>query len=68
MSEAFVDTLRRDCLDGADRSTATRALEQIMGRIADYNEHAPHSALRYRSPLEYRCQLRSTAVRGCLTK
>ena len=37
MSEAFVNTLRRDYLDGADLSTAARVLEQIPGWIADYN-------------------------------
>jgi transposase InsO family protein len=29
MSEAFVNTLRRDYLDGADRSSAARVLQQI---------------------------------------
>lgn len=29
MSEAFVNTLRRDCLAGADRSTATAVLDQV---------------------------------------
>lgn len=68
MSEAFVNTLRRDYLDGADLSTAARVLEQIPGWIADYNEHAPHSALGYKSPAEYRREQASTAVSGCLTK
>jgi transposase InsO family protein len=68
MSEAFVNTLRRDYLDGTDRSSAARVLEQVPGWIGDYNEHAPHSALGYRSPLEYRREQRSTAVSGCLTK
>jgi putative transposase len=68
MSEAFVNTLRRDYLDGADRSSAARVLEQVAGWIADYNEHAPHSALGYRSPLEYRREQRSEAVNACLTK
>jgi transposase InsO family protein len=68
MSEAFVNTLRRDYLDGTDRSSAARVLEQVPGWIGDYNEHAPHSALGYRSPLEYRREQRSEAVSGCLTK
>ena len=54
MSEAFVNTLRRDYLDGADRSTAAALLEQIPAWFADYNGVAPHSALRYRPPTEYR--------------
>jgi len=68
MSEAFVNTLRRDYLDGADLGSAAGVLEQILGWIADYNEHAPHSALGYKSPLEYRRDQRSTTVSGCLTK
>lgn len=54
MSEAFVNTLRRDYLDGADRSSAAALLAQIPAWFADYNGVAPHSALRYRPPTEYR--------------
>lgn len=53
ISEAFVTTLRRDYLDGADRSTAGAVLEQIPRWLADYNGVAPHSALGYRAPNEY---------------
>lgn len=54
MSEAFVNTLRRDYITGADLSTAAAVLEQIPAWIADYNAVAPHSALGYQSPLQYR--------------
>lgn len=54
MSEAFVNTMRRDYIAGADLSTAATVLEQIPAWIADYNAVAPHSALGYRSPQEYR--------------
>ena len=54
MSEAFVNTLRRDYLAGADRSTASSVLDQVPNWIRDYNGVAPHSALGYRAPLEYR--------------
>lgn len=54
MSEAFVNTMRRDYIDGADLSTAAAVLEQIPAWIADYNAVAPHSALGYRSPHQYR--------------
>lgn len=54
MSEAFVNTLRRDYLAGADLSTAAVVLDQIAGWIADYNAVAPHSALGYQSPQQYR--------------
>jgi len=54
MSEAFVNTLRRDYLAGADRSTASSVLDQVPHWIGDYNGVAPHSALGYRAPEEYR--------------
>jgi transposase InsO family protein len=54
MSDAFVNTLRRDYLAGADLSTAARVLEQIPTGLADYNAIAPHSALNYQSPQQYR--------------
>lgn len=54
MSEAFVNTIKRDYVSGADRSTAAAVMEQISSWIADYNAVAPHSALGFRSPLEYR--------------
>jgi len=55
MSEAFVNTLRRDYLAGADLSTAEIVLGQIPGCIGDYNAPvAPHSALGYQSPQQYR--------------
>jgi putative transposase len=57
MSEAFVNTLRRDYLEGADLSTAALVLEQIPAWIADYNAVAPHSALGYQSPQQYRSAL-----------
>ena len=60
MSEAFVNTLRRDYLAGADLSTAAVVLEQIPVWIVDYNAVAPHSALGYQSPQQYRgIQLRT---------
>lgn len=54
MSEAFVNTMRRDYFAGADLSTAAVVLEQMAAWIADYNAIAPHSALGYQSPQQYR--------------
>ena len=51
MSEAFVNTMRRDYLAGADLSSAGAVLDQLPAWFADYNAVAPHSALGYRSPL-----------------
>ncbi len=50
----FLYTLRRDYIVGADLATAAVVLDQIPGWIADYNAVAPHSALGYRSPHQYR--------------
>jgi transposase InsO family protein len=68
IAEAFVHTLRRDYLDGADRSSAERILDQIPTWIADYNENAPHSSLGMRSPLEYRRMVQTPHAETCLTK
>jgi putative transposase len=54
MSEAFVNTLRRDYIVGADLATATAVLDQIPAWLADYNAIAPHSALGFQSPHQYR--------------
>ena len=54
MSEAFVNTLRRDYLAGADLTTAAALIAQLPAWQADYNGIAPHSALGYRSPHEFR--------------
>jgi putative transposase len=54
MSEAFVNTLRRDYIVGADLATAVAVLDQIPAWLADYNAVAPHSALGYQSPQQYR--------------
>jgi putative transposase len=68
MAESFVQTLRRDYVDGADLSSAARVLEQVAGWIRDYNENAPHSALGYRSPVEYRREMVTPKTEMCLTK
>jgi putative transposase len=60
MSEAFVNTMRRDYISGADRSSAAAVLEIIPAWIADYNAVAPHSALGYEAPQQYRARQRST--------
>jgi putative transposase len=54
MAEAFVNTMRRDYVGGADLSDAETVLRQLPGWIEDYNRVAPHSALGHLSPREYR--------------
>ena len=57
MSEAFVNTLKRDYVSGADRGDADTLLDQSAAWIADYNAVAPHSSLGFRSPHQYRTEV-----------
>lgn len=56
MAEAFVNTIKRDYVEGADLSDAQTVLRQLPGWIQDYNESAPHSSLGFLSPKEFRAQ------------
>lgn len=60
MSEAFVNTFKRDYVAGAELPSAARVLEQVPGWIEDYNTFAPHSALDMQTPAEYRRKHGST--------
>lgn len=57
MAEAFVKTFKRDYVWLGDLSTADRVREQLANWFEDYNENAPHKALRLKSPREYRRQI-----------
>jgi putative transposase len=61
MSEAFVNTLRRDYITGAELASAAAVLEQLPAWFADYNAVAPHSALGFRAPRQYRAEQVTTA-------
>jgi putative transposase len=63
-SEAFVNTLKRDYVSGADRSSAGALLDPMPAWIADYNAVAPHSALGFRSPRQYRAAVLDPAPAG----
>jgi putative transposase len=67
MAEAFVHTLKRDYVSGADLSSAAAVLEQLPRWIADYNGVAPHSALGYRAPLAYRAHRAAAAAPEMVT-
>ena len=54
LAEAFVKTVKRDYVDGAELQDAESVLAQPTGWIEDYNTRAPHSALGMRSPVDYR--------------
>lgn len=61
MSEAFVNTLRRDYIGGAELWSAAHVIALLPEWFADYNETAPHSALGMKSPREYRAEQALTA-------
>jgi transposase InsO family protein len=54
MSEAFVNTLKRDYVECAMLCDAQTVLLQVPGWLEDYNQRAPHSALGMLSPRQYR--------------
>jgi putative transposase len=56
MAEAFVNTIKRDYVQGADLSDAQTVLRQLPHWLRDYNQNAPHSALGFLSPKEFRAQ------------
>ena len=56
MAEAFVNTIKRDYVEGADLSDAQAVLRQLPGWFLDYNQNAPHSSLGFLSPKEFRDQ------------
>jgi transposase InsO family protein len=56
LAEAFIGTFKRDYVDGAELRDAETVLAQLGGWFDDYNTQAPHSALRMRSPAEYRAE------------
>ena len=54
MAEAFVKRIKMDYAYISDLSSADRVREQLPGWFEDYNENAPHKALKLKSPREYR--------------
>lgn len=57
MAEAFVKTFKRDYVWLGDLSSAARVIEQLDAWFEDYNENAPHKALRMKSPRQYRREI-----------
>lgn len=54
MAEAFVKTIKRDYVAVHGAPDALTVLRNLPRWIEDYNEHAPHKALGYQSPREFR--------------
>lgn len=56
MSEAFINTMRRDYIESAELWSAASVIAQLPAWFEDYNEVAPHSALGMKSPREFRAE------------
>jgi transposase InsO family protein len=54
MAESFVNTFRRDYLARMDLSDAPTVMGQLPAAFEHFNEVHPHSALKMRSPREFR--------------
>ncbi|MFM0340084.1 IS3 family transposase [Paraburkholderia fungorum] len=59
MAESFVKTMKRDYVSWMPKPDATTALQNLAIAFGHYNELHPHSALKYRSPREFRQQANS---------
>jgi len=54
MAESFVNTFRRDYVSRMDLSDARAVMTQMAAAFEHFNELHPHSALKMKSPREYR--------------
>ncbi|WP_244117863.1 transposase [Burkholderia gladioli] len=54
MAESFVKTMKRDYVSWMPKPDARTALQNLAIAFDHYNESHPHSALKYRSPREFR--------------
>ena len=63
MAESIVKTIKRDYVAFMPKPDARTAIKNLGLAFEHYNEHHPHSALKYRSPREFR-QLRSSRNQG----
>ncbi|WP_413142266.1 IS3 family transposase [Burkholderia cepacia] len=54
MAESFVKTMKRDYVAFMPKPDAASAARNLAIAFEHYNEKHPHSALRYRSPREFR--------------
>jgi transposase InsO family protein len=61
ISEAFVNTLKRDYVHVTPLPNAEAVLDLVSGWIEDYNDNHPHSGLKMRSPREFIAAQTATA-------
>lgn len=54
MAESFVKTMKRDYVAFMPKPDAATAVRNLAVAFEHYNERHPHSALKYRSPREFR--------------
>ncbi len=54
MAESFVKTTKRDYIRHMPKPDRAMALRNLATAFEHYNEEHPHSALKYRSPREFR--------------
>jgi len=54
MAESFVKTMKRDYIRHMPKPDQATALRNLAIAFEHYNEEHPHSALKYRSPREFR--------------
>ena len=54
MAESFVDTFKRDYVSRMDLADARTAMAQMAAAFEHFNEVHPHSALKMKSPREFR--------------
>lgn len=63
MAESFVKPIKRDYLAFMPKPDISSAMQNLAIAFEHYNEQHPHSALKYRSPREYR-QLQELLTQG----
>ena len=61
MAESFVKTIKRDYVAYMPKPDRETALRNLAIAFEHYNEEHPHSALKYRSPREFR-RLAATSI------
>jgi putative transposase len=60
MAESFVKTMKRDYVAFMPKPDAATAARNLAVAFEHYNEQHPHSALKYRSPREFRRRTNSS--------
>ena len=62
MAESFVKTMKRDYVAFMPKPDAATAARNLAIAFEHYNEQHPHSALKYRSPREFRRMTDSSTI------